>query len=383
MLKNLSRDVVRELISIQEGPCVSFFFPTRPFGPPAGRGAGELKNLLRRADELLDEDGVGPAAAAWLLAPVRDLLVDERFWQGQGQGLAIFDSPENLWTIRLSRPPRSEVRLGRRFALASLLPMLPPAERFYVLALSLERPRALEVTPDGTRALVLPELPPRMADALGHDRSSSEVQAHSVGPRALGAAGSVVHGQGESDEERREPDVRRYFRLVGEALAGRPDREAPIVLACVEEHDPLFRRAAGDLPLLSAIVPGSPDRVPDDELALRAWALVAERAAAQREEALGRYRELAGSRTCEDAAEVVTAAGEGRVDTLFFVPGEHRWGRLEGETPGPEIHDAHHAGDDDLVDLAVTMALARGGRVFPVPETAAPGHAALAAILRY
>ena len=383
MLRSLNRELVAELLQRREGPCLSFFVPTRRVGLSADPGSIHLKNLVRDAENLLERSGASPQGATSLLAPVRALLDDPAFWRAQGEGLAIFIAPGHLWTVRLAVAPRAEVQAGSRFALASLLPMLPPAERFYVLALSLKRPRFLEVTPGETRRLGLPDLPEGIDQALGYDQYYSELQAHSGGPRSLGRAGSIVHGHGDSDEEGQEKDILRYFRIVAEALAARFDPEAPIVLAAVQEHLPLFRQAAGDLPVLSAAVPGSPDWVTDGELALRAYALVRERAAELREEALSRYRELAGSRTCDAAEGVIRAAGEGRVETLFFVPGTHRWGTFEPQASRSEIHEAPLPGDDELVNLAVTMALVRGGQVFPVPEECSPGHAPLAAILRY
>jgi hypothetical protein len=381
MLRTLNRELVHELLESREGPCLSFFVPTRPVGSSGDRGPIHLRNLLRRAEEDLERAGLTSATAP-LLVPVRALLDDPAFWREQGGGLALFVSPQRLWAVKLAASPEAEVLAGSRFALAPLLPLLSPVERYYVLALSLERPRVLEVTPEGSRRLALPGLPEGIDRALGYDQYYSELQVHSGGPRGLGGAGSIVHGHGDSDEEGKERDILQYFRLVAAALAVRADSRAPIVLAAVEEHLPLFRRAAGDLPLLSTAVVGSPDWLSDGELALRAYALVRERVAELREEALARYRELAGRRTC-DAREVVRAAGEGRVDTLFFVPGTHRWGTFEPGSSRPEIHEPPLPGDDELVNLAVTMALARGGEVFPVPGESAPGHAPLAAILRY
>jgi len=382
MLRILSRELVDELLEGRDGACLSFFLPTRQAGLSAEPGI-HLKNLLRRAEGLLDGAGLASQDAASLLGPVRALLDDPGFWQAQGEGLAVFAAPQRLWTVRLGAAPEAEVQLGSRFALAPLLPLLPPVERFYVLALSLERPRVLEVTPAQTHRLDLAGFPESMEQALGYDQYYSEIQVHSAGSRSLGRGAAIVHGHGDSDEEGSKENVLQYFRLVAGALARRPDPAAPVVLAAVQEHEPLFRQAAGDLPVLAGMVPGSPDWIADGELALRATAVVDERAAQLREQALARYRELVGTRTCDGTEEVVGAAAEGRVDTLFFVPGTHRWGTFEPQTSRSEIHEAPLPGDDELVNLAVTMALVRGGQVFPVPEECSPGHAPLAAILRY
>lgn len=382
MPRTLNRELVDELLEKGEGRCLSFFLPTPAAGLSADPGAIHLKNLLREAEGLLAGASVAAQEAASLLEPVHALLDDPAFWRVQGPGLAILVSGKGLWTVRLPSAPETEVQLGSRFALAPLLPMLPPAERFYVVALSLERPRVLEVTSEETRRLELPGLE-GMEEALGYDQYYSDIQLHSAGSRSLGRDAAIVHGHGDSDAEGRKENVLRYFRLVAAALARRPDPEAPVVLAAVQEHEPLFRQATGDLPGLVGTVAGSPDWLSDAELAERAAAVIEERVGQAREGALERYRELGAARTCEGLEDVVPVAAQGRVDTLFFVPGQRRWGTFEPESSRPELHEEPRPGDDDLVNLAVAMALARGGTVFPVTGESAPGDSPLAAILRY
>lgn len=105
--------------------------------------------------------------------------------------------------------------------------------------------------------------------------------------------------------------------------------------------------------------------------------------AAERERALVRFREQGDrERTARDPERVVAAAAEGRVDTLFLVPGTRRWGTYDDLTHEVRLHAVREPGDDDLADLAVACTLTHGGTVVPTPPGSAPDGAPLAAILR-
>jgi hypothetical protein len=230
-------------------------------------------------------------------------------------------------------------------------------------------------------------MPAGIAEALGYTQYYSEIQVHSASPGGLGRQAPIVHGHGDDDEERPDRDVAQYFRLVAEALEWLPDPEAPVVLASVAEHDPLFRLASRDGVadrIVSVTVPGSPERVPDEELASRGRELVAAWALERRDRSLLRFRELGDrSRAADDPELIVQAANEGRVDTLFLVPGTHRWGTFDARSARVRFHAVREPGDDDLADLAVSLTLEKGGAVVATPMELAPHGAPLAAILRY
>lgn len=385
MLRRLTSEVLQELLVVHHPACVSMFLPTHRFGPEAAADAAQGKRLLADAEAALAAAGTPREEAEALLAPVRELVEDPAFWTSQGDGLALFAAPGSCFAIRLDAPVTPGVEVGTRFHLAPLVAALPAVERFYVLALTLERPRLLEVTAEGVRRLE-PAAMPAGIEALGYDQYYAEVQVHSAGPAGAARQPPIVHGHGDDDEERAKKDVLSYFRQVAAALDELPD-DAPVVLASVAEHEALFRQAGGDGVadrLAPVSLPGSPERVPEHELAARARALLAETGAAERERALLRFRELGDrERLARDPERVVAAAAEGRVDTLFLVPGTRRWGTFDDSTHEVRLHAVREPGDDDLADLAVARTLAQGGAVVSTPLSSAPDGAPLAAILRY
>lgn len=384
MLAPLSRATIDELLAPRRGPCLSIYLPTHRFGPEAAHDHVVLERLL---DEARHEVALGHPRVDTrkLLRPVVDLLRDADLWRHSQDGLAIFVAPTWLRVVRAELPFDPAVSVGERFSISPLVAALPPIETFYVLAVSRNAVRLLEVTPDATSRVDLPDLPRSMEHALGYAQYYSETQVHSAGPRSLGRRAGVVHGHGDRDEERLEKDLLAYFRKIATALRRLPDGEAPIVLATVEEYVPLFHRVANEARLAPVSVAGNPDALSDGELANRARQLIDEETGRKRiDVALARYRALsARQRTTSDQREIIAAADQGRVDTLLVAPGGHRWGHYEPDLCRVTLHAEREPGDQDLVDLAVARTLEQGGEVIAVTPPDALAGVTMTAIMRY
>lgn len=380
--EELSRTTLNGLLGEGSGPRLSLYLPTHRFGPEAEADRAILGTCLVRAEELLAAEGSSEDEIRSLLKPVRALLDDTFVWKHLSEGLAIFVAPEEMHLVRAAVHFPQEVTLGSRFRLAPLVPALPRTEHYFVLALSMGATRLVEVSPGEAVQVRVPGMPETMDDALDYDQFQSEVQVHSAGPRRLGSRQAFVHGHGDDDEERRERDLLAYFRLVADGLKVRVG-DVPVILASVEEYYPIFRKANSSCDLLTGIA-GSPDHLTDRQLADAALAVLELRAEERIREALEQYRELGDRRrVSDDAAEIVQAALQGRMDTLFVAPGMALWGTFEPDLGRVAFHQDRQPGDDDLVDLAVVRTLGQGGEVMSVPADRVPGGGPLAAILRY
>lgn len=383
MIALLTRRTIDLLLAVPEGPCLTLYLPTHRFGPETVRDHNTLEQLLRQAREQLTALG-GEAESSRFLRPVEQLIANEELWQHSLDGLAIFLAPGFLRLVRAATPFAPAVEVGERFVVAPLIAALPPLERLYVLALSRKAVRVLEVTAHGQRPLAIEGLPANMDAALGYRQYYSEVQLHSAGSRGLGRRAAMVHGHGDADEEHLERDLVQYFRKVAAALRTLPDPEAPLVLATVREQVPLFHQACSDHRLFDRPILGNPDDLGDTELAARARELVLDDAIDRRRSAaLERFQQLGEHRTSVDVGEIVSAAWQGRIDTLMVPAGVHRWGHYLPDLCQVEMHRERELGDEDLVDLAVVKTWSQGGEVLAIPPTMAPAGAALSAILRY
>jgi hypothetical protein len=384
----LHRDELDELLAQREGPCVALYMPTHRAGREIQQGPIRLKNLLKKAEHELDALGVNGTVASGLLAPATDLLDERPFWEHQSHGLALFLAPGFSRGYRLPVEFAERAVVAERFHVKPLLQFLVGDGHFYVLALSENEVRILEGTRFRVGHLDLAGLPTDMANALRFEHYEKSLQFRSGQGGGLPGArrAAAYHGQGAIESVTKDQRL-RYFRQVDKVVTRVLGVEnAPLVLAGVEEHFPIYREASAYPRLVPGGVPGNPDKMPDEELHRRAWALVEPIFHKAEVEALTRYRQMAGTgRTSSQIEEVAPAAHRGKVDTLFVASGRQCWGRFDANHAGgaATVRARPEPGDMDLLDFAAGRTLKHGGTVFVLPPESIPSEGSpLAAILR-
>jgi len=377
------RAELRQLMDQQAGPCVTITLPTHRSGPETQQSPIRLKNLLRQAEEQLVATGMRGTDARERLAGAEALLSDSDFWRHQSDGLAVFVGADSA--VRSFRVPLAldeTVVVGPRYHVKPLLPLVTIDGRFFILALSQNQVRLLQCTRHHVGETGVEGMPQSLADALKYDEGERQIQFHQAG--AGTGSGAVFHGEGgieDAEDERR----LRYCQAIDRALHTRLHEEsAPLVLAAVESMMATYR-AANRYPHLSAEgIPGSPDRVADAALHEAAWSIVEpvfRRGLESALERLGNQLSNGGATTL--LPEIVRAAHEGRVDTLFLAENIEVWGAFDAETGEVALLEDASSGAAGLTELAAARTAIAGGRVFVVAPDEVPGGAAAAALLRY
>jgi hypothetical protein len=151
-----------------------------------------------------------------------------------------------------------------------------------------------------------------------------------------GEAGGRTVFHGSDDAEPKLP-VLRHFQRVDQTLRdvlgiGR----TPLVLAGVRSMQALYHKANTYPELLAAGLDGSPRDISTEELHRRAWPLVEPVLRCHEAAAARAHRVLQGTgRTCSELADVLTAAQQGRVETLFLSTDAPEW--HSGVDAGPRI----------------------------------------------
>ena len=103
-----------------------------------------------------------------------------------------------------------------------------------------------------------------------------------------------------------------------------------------------------------------------------------------RQEEAARYREYATTgRTSNRVKEIVTAAYNGRIESLFLEADQEQWGTFNPATRMLHVHQQARFNDDDLLDVAATETLLHGGSVYVFEHMDMPDEVPLAAVLRY
>lgn len=382
-MNQLNQSELLMLMQKQGAWCVSIYLPTHPNSLEVRQDTLRLKNLLRDAETQLITLGLPEDILHKMLRPARALAQDDSFWQHQGEGLALFltEGFFQWYTAPLPFPELCVVT--ERFHLKPLLRWLTSDGEFHLLTLSQKQVRLWAGTRYSLTDITPADLPQGLTAALGEAVTEKHLQTRSTASAGSGRASTVMHGSNLADEHK--PDLKRYFQQVNQHLNDvLATARCPLVLAGVEYLQPLYQEVSHWPQLFIEGVAGNPDRMNADELHKAAWALVHPHYQKIRQQAMERYQQMQGTgRTTDRVQEAVTAASQGRVDTLFVPVGVHRWGNFDEAESTLVMHADAKPGAEDLLDLAALETLSKGGRVFVVLPDQMPGQAPVAAIYRY
>ncbi|MEP0754387.1 hypothetical protein NDA03_19405 [Trichocoleus sp. Lan] len=172
----LSTDELKSLIENSASPCISIYMPMEKAGPEIRQNPIRFKNLMREAEQRLEEMGIDHnEAMTWLeQANAIDSL---EFWEeNQGEGVAIFISPEVFRYYQLPVDVEELVIVSDRFHIKPLLPIVNNDGRFYILALSQKDVRLLQATRTTVKEVHIENLPKSKDEALQYSR----LQVHEV-----------------------------------------------------------------------------------------------------------------------------------------------------------------------------------------------------------
>src|SRR5690606_28367930 len=108
----------------------------------------ETGNLAKKAFAQLEAGGLEKRRLAALSEQLDDLLDDDEFWRFQAHSLAILATPDTIWTFRLANRLLATVEAADRFLLKPLMRAITFPNEAFVLALSENDARLIEVFPD-------------------------------------------------------------------------------------------------------------------------------------------------------------------------------------------------------------------------------------------
>ncbi|HEX9943452.1 MAG TPA: hypothetical protein VGG03_15665 [Thermoanaerobaculia bacterium] len=383
-LSVITREDIQDLLQIPGRPCVSIYMPTFRAGVETQQNPIRLKNLLRKVQERLEEQGLRPADAAELMTPVRGLVDDQAFWQTQGDGLALFFAPGLFRTYRLPTALDELAVVENRFHLKPLFTVLANGAHFYILALSLKNIRLIAATRYKAEELELPGVPRSLQEALGDlTRRYTQFQ---PGTSNRISRSPIFPGHGKAEDDLK-AEILQFFNLADKALLRYMDRDAPVVLAGVEYLLPRYKETTEHPKVLEEGLTGNAEGLSPEELRDMAWEIVEPVLTADRRRAAERYKELLGKgRASSRYEEILPAAHDGRVDTLFVARGVRLWGSYDVQKREARIQGeqaAQRNGSEDLLDLAAVQTFLNGGQVYAVPQAEVPDGQAMAAIFRY
>ena len=221
-----TRPEFKALNGVRADACVSIYLKTTPLTQQSDASRIELGNLAKQAREQLEAVGFDKRRLASLMEHFDDLADDDEFWRLQANSLAILATPDLLRTFRIASALSPMVAVSDRFHLKPLMRAITFPSSAFVLALSENAVRLVEIHAElPAVAVKVDGLPKDAASALG----KSTLNDRSPSGRIQGSEGQNVR-------------FRQYARQVDAAL--RPvlaGRETPLILAATGRLASVYR----------------------------------------------------------------------------------------------------------------------------------------------
>ncbi|MEB3278018.1 MAG: hypothetical protein VKK42_03730 [Lyngbya sp.] len=381
----LSTSEIKALMEHRDENCLSIFMPTHPAGPEIRQDPIRFKNVLSLAEEKLVQAGWRDTDAQRLLEQAHELDQGE-FWRHQDEGLALFISPNEFRYYRVPLNFDEQVIISNRFHLKPLMPLLMNDGRFYVLALSQNQVRLFQGNHYQISEVPLEDMPLSLEEALKYDDPEEQLQMHTGNPQAAEGRSLIFHGQGVGTTDNKD-QIRRFLQKVDRGLHDiLKDQQAPMILAGVDYVISIYRDITIYPLVLEEGIPGNPDNANPKELHEQAWEIVLPYFQESQEKAATKYQELMGNnseKASRDLTEIVKAAYDQRIESLFVAIDEEQWGKFNPETHEITLQREDQPENEDLLDFATIHTFLNGGAVYTdVPEKL-PDRALVAATFRY
>jgi hypothetical protein len=381
-MRTFERKSLQSLLEQKTGPCVSIFLPTHPSGPDTEQDAIRFKNLINEANRQLSEKWMRGPEAEHLLESASQLPGNLDFWQNRSTGMAIFVAPRRLDTYRVGIPFAEHVSVGHRFRVRPLLPLVEHHLSFLLLCISENLVRMYVVDEGSIEKVEVPGLPTKLSDLLCYVGADRGAQVHTAMHGVSGKQGAVFHGQGGEPDTAKEEQLAFCDAINDAVTTWLGQSTQPLLLAAVESLSAIYRKKNTYKHLLDVTLFGNHDYESLSELHEKAWAAVQPLQKQEAVDAAQHYSNLLGTNRASDAScQIVSAAMEGRIDTLLYDQDGSLFGTWDMATQCIKVTDS--ADRDDLIEMAAVETLTHGGTVYALAKEDMPTSAPLAAILRY
>ncbi len=381
----LSTSEIKDLMEYRDKNCISIFMPTHSAGLEIRQDPIRFKNVLSLAEEKLVQAGWRDTDAQQLLEQAYKLDQGE-FWRNQNKGLALFISPNEFRYYRLPLNFDEDVIISHRFHLKPLMPLLMHDGRFYVLALSQNQVRLFQGSHYQISEVYLQQMPLSLEEALKYDDPEKQLQMHTGNPSTASGQSLIYHGQGVGTTDNKD-QIRRFLQKVDRGLHEiLKEEQAPIILAGVEFLMTMYQEITVYPNVVEEGIAGNPENTSPKELHEQAWKIIRSYFQESQEKAATEYQELMGNnpeKASRDLKEIMKAAYDQRIDSLFVAINEQQWGQFNPQTHEITLQREDQPENEDLLDFATIHTFLNGGAVYiDVPEKL-PDHARIAATFRY
>ena len=378
-MDNVREKDLKRLVNYDDEPCISLYMSTTPqAGNEVNKMSIRYNNLIKTAREKLiknwkkENDEVDN-----ILSQARKLDQDRSFWFNQTEGLAVFISPDTFLYYRVPIAFNNRVIVSKYFNIKQLIPELFEDRKYFVLTLSRNQNKLYQCTPDSIAPIEIKQTPDNIEETLQYDDPEENIQYHSGN-----GSEAIFHGQGVTNEDNEE-DLMRYLRQIDKGLNSfLHNKEAPLILICVDDLFPLYKNANTYKNIVDDFVSGNPEDMNIGKIQHKTREVAEHIFQNYKTEALESYKERIGSdKTSNKIEEILPASTNSRIDTLLIKSNKEKWGIYDLEEQ--EVRVLEDLGYYDLYNYAALNTIAHGGNVYVLESEIMSEDIEIGAVYRY
>jgi hypothetical protein len=376
------------LVANVGGPHLSLFLPS-PFVSNDTLEEEDIRlgNLLRSAHQSLTKYWMPDSESREFLQPLKSVSQELLQLNPRRQNVAIFLCGQSFDVFRIAHELNERLIIARAFHIRPLLPCLDEPDPYAVLTLSQHRVALYANTRAGLQPVtdVMPESFENF-EAMLTAEPQTQVRAAAIGGR--NKQGTVFHGQGGVRDVEK-VDLENYLKHVDHSVHTYLTQHSGtrLILAGVDSLTATYRANSRCDSIVKNTLQGNVDHLSVEELQRRVESVVGDELHERRKQKFLRIREH-DVPVAEDPEQVLIAASEGRIETLFIDRNATLYGLfIADQGTLKELHHAPSGGpvdsSHDLIELAAVQTIKTGGSVYAVPASDMPVAKRMVAALRF
>lgn len=345
--------------------CVSIYLPMHKAGKEQNLHLAQanLKSCIKEVHKILVKHQIHEDEINNYLKPIEELVAKIDLWRNPSDGLAIFLDKKGLNYHLFPIPFETQTYVADHFYLKPLLPIYHGDGVYYLLELSEDYVRLYEASKFGFKDLHIEDFAPdELEKAVGFDFRPKMLQFRS-GQATHGAGSFHGYGEGKDDEKK---ELATFFRAIDQGIKRViKDQKAPLILACDEPLFPLYKEVSSYPNLYDKNIGGDPEFKNKGKLHQRSLELVQDYFGKTKKAKLAQYTELYHTpRTSYDISDIVPAAINGKIDTLFVKKGADLFGVFNKGNENIMLDDKKEIHNASLTNLAALHTFLQGGKVY-------------------
>lgn len=343
------------------------------------RDSIQLNNLLDQASKEV-EALPDKELAAKLNQQIERARQSEKELINSRGGLVLYLTTDNIYYYHIGISTTNHVSVEASPNVVPLIENFQYTNNYHVLVLNRENIRLFKGDALSVEEIILDDedAPVTLTDALGTERTATELSQGNYGGLGGAEGANSFHGHKEASREK-DIDRENYFRVVDKYILDHysSPSDLPLILYALPENQAIFRQISKNQCLLDQGIEESGANVNQQTIKDKALAKNIEIVKQDQETMFNRFRETTPKyRIDNQLDDLAMSSLQGRIEELLISKDYQQSGQIGDEGEFKE-------GEGNFVEQLITKVLEAKGKVYIVPSDEMPVGINISARLRY